>query len=133
MTMAKKKTGNIFSKAAAYRKDHPRTSFQDAIKKVSGKKVGAVKKKVSVTGHTKPKKKTVIKTERLTTIGRVAPRRSAVSTAMPAAYRSGMAILKNIDKMEAELKKTKGVDAKNLLKTLINKQHDKLDHLKKQA
>lgn len=56
-----KKADNIFVRAKAYRKQHPRTSFQDAIKKVSGKrkvsgtpKVSGVKKR-KVSGTPKVK------------------------------------------------------------------------------
>src|ERR1700684_1585832 len=48
-----KKADNIFVRAKAYRKEHPRTSFQDAIKKVAGKKVsGPVKKRAAASKKT---------------------------------------------------------------------------------
>jgi len=46
-------------------------------------------------------------------------------------HRDGLRILKDIDKLERDLANTKGTDAKNFLKRIINAKHDQLDALTK--
>lgn len=125
-----KKADNFFVRVSKYRKEHPRATQEQAIAKLRGTKVSGVKKKTATSGVKKvPRKKTVIKTERLTTIGSVAKK----STVKNAALTKGMAVIRKINSLEAKLKKTKGKDARDLIKTVINGEHDKLDIIKKQA
>lgn len=114
---------NIFKKAKAYVKLHPRTSFQDAIQKVKGTK------KSTVSG-TKPKKKTVTtKTVKKATIGAI--KRHTSPKKINSAYTHGTKILGQIDKLEADLKRAKGNDKKTFIKIAINAKHDELDAVKR--
>jgi hypothetical protein len=126
------KADNIFVRAKAYVKAHPRTSFQDAIQKVKGKKtVSGVKRKaatVSKPTARKPKKETVTKTTRVTaTVGKAIGRIGSVNSA----EKAGLKLLANINRLTVKLRTTKGTDAKNFIKRLINAEHDKLDSLNK--
>lgn len=108
----------FMAKVKAYRKLHPRTSQVDAMKKLAAKK--PVIKKKAVGSAKKAKKKSIIKTERITTIGR--------AKKQPGPSMATAANLSNrIDDLESLLKKTRGVDAKNKVKRLINSYHDKID------
>lgn len=126
------KSDNIFVRAKAYVKAHPRTSFQDAIQKVKGKKtVSGVKRKSSAKAKVatrKPKKETVTKTTRVTaTVGRAVGRIGSVN----GTEKTGLKLLNNINRLTVKLKTTKGADARNFIKRLINAEHDKLDLLTK--
>lgn len=126
------KSNNIFVMAKAYVKLHPRTSFRDAIQKVKGKKtVSGIKRKSSAKVKPvarKPKKETVTRTTRVTaTVGRAVGRVSSVD----AAEKTGLKLLNNINRLTLKLRATKGTDAKNFIKRLINAEHDKLDALTK--
>lgn len=121
----------FMARVKAYRKLHPRTSQVEAMKKLSGKKV--TKRRVTGVKTQKPvaRKKSVVRTERVTVIG--AARKKSPTHKIDSLYRTGMIIIGRIDKMEAELKKTKNKDVRALLIGLINGEHDKLDMIKKQA
>lgn len=129
--MAKKQT--FMSRVKAYRKLHPRISQVDAMKKLSGttatgkkgkvaakprKAVGAVKKAA-------PKRKTVIRTEKLQTIGRVKKRTSGTGLA------AAEAIVKKIDSLHKKVAATKNPELKNIYKLATNAQYDKLDAIKR--
>lgn len=112
------------SRVKAYRKLHPRCGQVDAMKKLAGtkpkkrtvaKKVGAPKK---------AKKKSIVKTERITTIGKVRKKTSSPVT-------RGVSISRKIEDLTVLLKNTSGTTAKNHVKRLINAEHDKLDAITK--
>lgn len=116
-----KKTDNVFSRAKAYRAEHPRVSFQDAIQRVKGKKVSGTVKR------TAPKKAKVQGVKRPRIIGAV-----KVSKAKPAdrnlhLLKLGQIIKGRIAAKELELKKVKDKDERRLLIGFINGEHDKLD------
>lgn len=107
-----------FTRVAQYQKAHPRASREHAMKMVS-KEISGTKKK-TVGAIKKPRKKSVTKTERITTIG-TNKRRAASPTT------KAISIAKKIEDLEIVLKNTPGTTAKNHLKRLINLEHDKLD------
>lgn len=124
---------NIFKKAAAYRKAHPRTSFQDAIQKVKGGKVSGTKKKKAVAGA-KPKRKaaapkrTAVK--RVTVnVGRVAPK--PVSR-IAGTQTKAMKIAKEIEALEQKRKGLKGAEVRDINARTINAKHRELNRLKQQ-
>jgi hypothetical protein len=130
---------NIFKRAKEYRTKHPRTSFQDAIKKVSG-----VKKRTTVRatktvkpGSTRRGNSTgpsTVHTGTLTISGRkpvVKHHKIKISGPAIGAVAKGKKIVHNIEKMERERKTLKSKEMKNLLALAINAEHDKLDNLKR--
>lgn len=106
------------------RKEHPKMSFRDAQKK-AGIIYRSGSKPKAVAGVKKPKKRTVTRTERVTSIGSVkkAPVKSMVQR--------GESILRQIDSLTEKMKAARGVDAKNFFKRAINAEHDRLDSLTK--
>ena len=110
------------------RKDHPNMSIENARKKASGiyKSVGKPKKakvagkraKAKVAGR-KPVKRSVTKTEKISTVGAKKRTSNPISR--------GVTISRNIENLELLLKNTSGVKAKNNLKRRINSLHDQLD------
>jgi hypothetical protein len=134
-----KKADNFFVRVKAYRKEHPRATQEQAIAKLKGTSVSGVKKSKPVVrkavsgvkvGAVKkaPKKRSIIKTERVTTIGSTRQKNTVA-----AVYSKGQAILRNIAKMTADEKKAIGITAKNFIRKMINKEHDKLDALTKKT
>lgn len=115
-----KKANNYFVRVAKYQKEHPRATREHAMEMVSKSISGSAKKTKSVSGKAKPKKKSIIKTERITTIGRANKK-----TTSP--VQRGINISKKIEDLTILLKNTSGTEAKNKIKRLINAEHDKLD------
>lgn len=100
-------------------------------KKVSGAKVvGRVKKRKAVkrVGAIKMPKKTV---KRISVVSGVKPKSNVKRLGAIGAVDKGFAVISKINSLEKKLKTTKGVDARNFVKTAINKQHDKLDQIRK--
>lgn len=124
-----KKADNIFVRAKAYRKEHPRTSFQDAIKKVAGKKVSGAKPAKKIAG--KPVKSSVAGTRKR----RTEPAR--VATSRGYAKRTGTRLERakeitgQINKLEGERSAVKSRDMKDIYAAEINGLHKKLDALKR--
>lgn len=122
-----KKADNYFVKVAKYQKEHPRATREHAMKmvskacKVGAKKVGARKTgpKMVVAGK-KPKKRSITKTERIVTVG--AKRKQSSSP-----FKNAIHISKRIEDLTVLLKNTSGILAKNHVKRMINREHDKLD------
>lgn len=119
---------NIFKKASAYRRQHPRVSFQDAIKKVSGirkvsgsKKVSGVKKKAKLPISSNLKSKRRI---------------SAVRDSSKLGAISGIGKAEKINadiiKLEAKRKKVVGKEMRDIVQLAINKRHKQLDAIKRQ-
>jgi hypothetical protein len=127
-----KKSDNIFVRAAKYRKEHPRTSFQDAIKKVSGtKKVSGVKKvsgtKKKVSGPKKvagPKKRAVSGVKAKVAVR--GTRKASVSGVVQANK-----LIKDIERLELKRKNEQRREMKDFIQLQINATHDKLDALKR--
>lgn len=117
-----KKADNYFVKVAKYQKEHPRADRSHAMKMVS-KEISGTKKRKPVAAKKTPRKKTIIKTERITAIGGVKKSVSATSAAIR--------ISNKIDDLTSLLRNTSGVEAKNKVKRLINAEHDKLDAITK--
>lgn len=119
------------SRVKAYRKLHPRTTQIEAMKKLAGKKPAKKHKKTTVHERVKkiakaasPRKRSIVKTERVTTIG--SHKRKTGS-----GLQRGISISRRIDDLELLLKNTAGTTAKNHVKRLINAEHDKLDAITK--
>lgn len=131
---------NIFKEAKKYRDVHPRVSFQDAIQKVSGKravsgaKKPAAKKKVGLVQYCAPPAISGVKKKKKR-IGLVNYNVPVVNVGkQPAAIGAlskGKEILKTIATLEADRRRAKTKDAKDLLSLVINKEHDKFDALKR--
>jgi hypothetical protein len=119
--MAAKKN-NYFKRVAKYQEEHPRADRKKAMemvsKEISGAKRSPAKKVRS------PKKRSIIKTERVTTIGSTRKKTSSP-------VQRGISIARKIDDLELLLKVTSGTEAKNKVKRLINAEHDKLDAVTK--
>lgn len=114
-----------------YRRDHPNTSIErarEAVSKSFGKSgsVGSKKQKAnrSKSSGNKNHKRSVTKTERIVTVG---SRKRKTSSSL----QRGISISRKIEDMELLLKNTRGVEAKNKIKRMINSEHDKLDALTK--
>lgn len=115
---------NVFKKAAEYRKLHPRTSFQDAIKKVSGKKVSGTKKKtVKVTG--------VKKTKKAVARPAVAAKTVNVRVGKIGAIAKAEKLVKEINALEAKRKKIAGRELRDIYALAINAKHRELNGVKK--
>jgi len=129
--MAKK---TFMSRVKAYRKEHPRCSQVEAMKKLKGTTVsGVTRKKKAVIS--KPKSR--VGFPMVAGINRKRKRIPAATsrprTTATTAYSRGMAIIRKIDAMEAKYKKAKTADEKKLLAVLINAEHDKLDAIQKKS
>lgn len=120
--MAAKKD-NIFVRAKAYQKDHPRTAWAECIQKVKGKKVSG-----SVTGA-KAKRKRVTGIRVASTVGKAVVKRSPVTKTD--LIKKAAAIVKDIEKLEVERKLLKSREMRDIYSLQINRQHDKLDALKR--
>ena len=113
------KTDNIFSRAKRYVQEHPRTSFQDAIQKVKGKKRVAGKTLAGPKVKRHPKS---------TTAKRVAAPK--VHRAKGGTIARAKQILKSIEKLEAQRTAIKNKELRDIYALEINKLHYKLKHLK---
>lgn len=120
------KTENIFVKAKAYQKLHPRTAWADCIQKVKGKgKVSGTKKKNSRLTDAPVRKKRARKAA--VRVGDSRPTIARVNSKI----KRGEKLLKEIDKLEAKAKEVSNKDMKHLYYREINDLHKKLDQLKK--
>lgn len=120
------KTENIFVRAKAYQKQHPRTPWAECIQKVKGKKVSGVKRTV------KAKVAGVKKRRPRTNTHPVASSRHPVRSA-ESRIQKGTKILRKIDALEAKAKEVSNKDLKHLYYAEINALHTKLNKLKKSA
>ena len=109
------------SRVKAYRKLHVRTSQVEAMKKLAGTKA----KKIGAKPKAAPKKRSITKVQKITTIGA----HKKKSSASPIS--KGISISKKIEDLTILLKNTSGIEAKNKIKRLINSEHDKLDAITK--
>lgn len=91
--------------------------------KPKAKKVGAVRKAA-------PKRKTVIRTERLTTIGKA--RSTGRKSAGNATLSRALAIQRKIDALHKKVTAAKSKDMKEVYKLACNAEYDKLNALKRQ-
>lgn len=130
-----KKGDNIFVRAKAYVKAHPRTSFQDAIQKVKGKKAVAGVEAKKAVGKVKAK-----------AVGKVkaAPKRKrrvagVIASSNPARRTAGtvcglgkaIGLENDIMKMENIRAKAKTRELRDLVQIKINKAHAQLKALQK--
>jgi hypothetical protein len=124
-----KKSDNIFVRAKAYVKEHPRTSFQDAIKKVAGKKVSGPGK---VSGVKKTVKKVSVKKRPRAVGASVSSVRVGSSNSVKAinSLTRAKEIKRNIDKLEKERALLKDRELKDIYSLAINKEHKKLNAVK---
>lgn len=128
---------NIFKKAKAYVKAHPRTSFQDAIQKVKGKgKVSGVKKrkvagvrKTAVSGvKRKPvAKKTAVRNVTVK-VGRVAGTKRVGAIG---AIAKGTKLVNEINRLEKKRAAVTNKELRDIVQLQINANHRKLDSLKR--
>lgn len=116
---------NIFKRAKAYQKLHPRTSWPECIQKVKGKKVSGSKPKVKVSGVPK-KRRSRINTHL------VGSTRTTVRS-VESRIQKGTKILKKIESLEAKAKDVSNKDLKHLYYAEINALHVRLNKLKKSA
>lgn len=117
-------TENIFKKAKAYVKLHPRTSFQDAIQKVKGKKtVSGVRKKVSGTKRVASPAKRIAAPKAVTGKKRSVGKIGAVSHAKK--------LMNDIAKMEKDRAKETSREMRDIYALAINKKHKDLDRVKR--
>jgi hypothetical protein len=124
---------NIFTTAKEIQKKHPRMKWQDAVAKAgkqikAGNKVSGVRKKparkkavVAAKPKAKAAKKPEVKSNKVTV--RIGGCLGAVNQAKK--------INKDIDKLEADLKKIKSKDLRKVYIRAINVHHDKLDAIRK--
>lgn len=120
------KSENIFVRAKAYQKLHPRTAWAECIQKVKGKKVSGTRK---VAGTKKvgaaPKKRT-----------RITGTKSILSKVTgPKKTISGIArankLIRDIARLELKRKSMKAKELKDIVQMEINACHDKLDAIKR--
>jgi|SRR5579859_528181 len=120
------KSENIFVKAKAYQKLHPRTPWAECIQKVKGKhKVSGAKPKAAVSG---PKRK-----KRARVAAKPVGSSRVTVRSVKTRIQRGVQILKEIDKLEAKAKEVSNKDLKHLYYAEINTLHKKLVNLKKSA
>jgi hypothetical protein len=146
--MAKKQT--FMSRVKAYRKEHPRCSQVDAMKKLAGKKVGTtVKATKRVPSGYKRGNSTgpsQVHTGTLTISGtrkrKAAPKARKITGTAPArkistshtenVIKLAKLIGSKIDRMENQYKAEKTKDVKHIIALAINAEHAKLNRLKTQ-
>jgi hypothetical protein len=135
---------DIFTRAKEYRAKHPRTPWQDCVKKVAGKKVSGAKKTKAKAKTAKPASKVVsvrvsgVKKRKAATPGRkvVSVRVSGVKKSQTPMQRA-QKIINNIDRLEAKRAAQPNKQMKDVVQLIINAEHKKLNSLmstlKKQA
>jgi hypothetical protein len=124
--MAAKKD-NIFVKAKAYHKLHPKTAWADCIQKVKGKKVSGTKKKVSGSVKKKISAPAKVGAKRK----RIPVASSRVSSPKKSTLQQGRVLVRRIEVLELKRKQEKARELKDLLQLEINACHDRLDAIKK--
>jgi DNA-directed RNA polymerase subunit H (RpoH/RPB5) len=122
----------ITDKAKVIRKAHPKMKWTDAIKtaskEISGVKV-IVKRKSATKTKAKPKRVAAVKVAGVPA-KKSAPKRKISGVAIPQ-VNQGLAILKNIDVLEAKRTAARGKDAKDFIQYAINAEHQKLKSLER--
>ena len=121
------KSENIFVKAKAYQKLHPRTPWPECIQKCKGKKaVTGTKKRVSVAGKKKaaPAKRTVKHTVGKATTRKVSHHKAGAHTA------KAEAIWRDIERLELKRQGLKAKELKDICQLEINGLHNKLKHIR---
>ncbi len=114
---------NVFTRAKAILKAHPRKKWQECIQAASkGSAVSGVKKRVAGV-----KKKTTVSGVRKRKVGALPVKRATVGRIGKAS-----AIIGKIDTYEAKYAKEKNKLKKKFIAMEINALHDKLDRLKQQ-
>lgn len=134
--MATTPLAKISAEAKRIRKAHPgkkwATCIQEASKKYRAGSLGGVAAKVSV-----GKKKAAKPKVAITAYRGAKGRKTAVTTSIKRIsgidkkYADGKRIIRDIDKLEADLKATKGKEARAFVIGVINAKHDQLDALTK--
>lgn len=98
-------------------------------KKVAGRKiVGTVKKRKAVKRVGAVRSPAV---KRISVVSGLKPKSKVKALGAIGAVDRGFKVISKINTLEKRLKETKGVDARNFVKTAINKEHDKLDKIRK--
>jgi hypothetical protein len=123
--MAAKKN-NIFVKAKAYQKLHPKTDWATCIQKCKGKCVTGTHKKIASPAVAK-----VGKVRKRTSTGTV--KRIAVPGKKTSSLQKGRVLVNRIKTLETKRKMEKARELKDLIQIEINACHDRLDSLKKQG
>lgn len=132
--MATRKKDNLFSRAKAYVVDHPRTTYQEAIQKLSGKKVSGTKKVSGVkksVGKVTGKPKVAGTRKRIAGGARVASTNGQKSTlgrltGIPKAE----ALLRDIDRLERKRAKVTHKELRDIIQLEINSKHHALNGIK---
>lgn len=128
------KSDNIFVRAKRYVKEHPRTSFQDAIKIVAKKKTVSGVKKRKVSGVKKSasgvKKVGAIKRTVKRRVSGTVKRAGLGSSSMGSVERA-RALVRDIDRLERKRAREKSREMRDIIQLEINSHHDKLDRIKK--
>lgn len=120
------------------RKDHPNMKFRNAQKQAGAEyragKLGAVRstaKKAAGVKAKPAKKKTVIRTERLTTIGKRPVKKRSV-TGVSGDVKRADAIVRKMESLQKKVAACKSRELKDVYKMAYNAEYDKLSALKKQ-
>lgn len=128
------KSDNIFVRAKRYVKDHPRTSFQDAIKIVAKKKTVSGVKKKKVSGI----KKSVSGVRKTVSLKRSVKRRvsgtvkrSGLGSTTIGSVERARSLVRDIDRLERKRAREKSRELRDIIQLEINSCHDKLDHIKR--
>lgn len=122
------KSENIFVRAKAYQKLHPRTAWADCIQKVKGKKtVGGVKKKT--VGSAAPKKRKRIAGTKIA----ATTRKIGTKVGKPAisGLQKASKLVADIARLEKKRKALKSRELRDIVQLEINAHHDHLDRIKK--
>lgn len=124
-------TGNLFKRAAAYRKKHKNLTQAQAVQAVSkmgkvGKKVvGPVKKKVAGTKKKTVRRKRVGATP-VVRMGRATKRVGALS-----GIQKTKKLLNEIESLETQRRKATKKELRDVIQLEINARHDKVDQVKR--
>lgn len=127
------KTGNLFKRAAQYRKSHKHLSQAEAVQVVAkmGKIVGTKKKNFTVSKVSGPKRKTTVRRKRVgaspvVLMGRVTRKRSAIGSIAKTEK-----LLREIDSLEAKRQRAKKKELRDIIQLEINARHDKVDQVRR--
>jgi hypothetical protein len=126
-----KKTENIFVKAKAYQKLHPRTAWAECIQKCKGKKAVSGARPAKVAG--KPKVAGTKRAKRPRTSSHPVVSTKTMTNHAHSRIKRGTELLKEIDRLEAKAKEVVNKDLKHIYYAEINSLHARLNKLKKTA
>jgi hypothetical protein len=124
------KSGNLFKRAAEYRKKHKNLTQAEAVKVVS-KMSGPVKTKLSGRKKVAGTKRKIVRRKRVgdlpvALMGRTTRKKSAIGSIAKTER-----LLREIDTLEAKRQRAKKKELRDIIQLEINARHDKVDQVRR--